>query len=151
MASGDGRKLSFSERDRMRREGSPHERASEGLRSKEATAQYLRKIDRLFSGAESEAEKLAAAVRDAHGTPKLAQACHAYLQQIGVPTDASLVSMFLDSRDSALILSVLEVFGDAVRAGEAEISRGLQSQLRTLADGADEQLAVLAEELLQGL
>lgn len=150
MASNDRRKLSFSERDRMRREGKTHERASEGLHSKEATAQYLRKIDRLFSGPANETEKLAAAVRDAHGTPKLAETCHAYLQQIGVPTDASLVSMFLDSRDPALMLPALEAFGDVVRAGGIEIPRGLQSQLRTLVDGADDQLAALAEELLQG-
>lgn len=150
MASDDGRKLSFSERDRRRREGRSGEPAREGLRSKEATAQYLRKIDQLFSGPKDEATKLADAVRAAHGSPQLAEACRAYLDQIGAPTDPALISMFLDSRDCELMLRVLEALCAAGQDGQVELSRGLQSQLRTLVYGADEAVAALAEELLQG-
>ncbi len=150
MAAGDGRKLSFSERDRLRREGKSGERPREGLPSKEATAQYLRKIDQLFSEPKTEAAKLAEAVRAAHGSPKFAEACRAYFDQAGAPTDPALISMFLDSRDSEIIVRALEALGVVVASGSIELSRGLQSQLRTLAHGADDAVAALAEELIQG-
>lgn len=150
MVPNDGQKLSFSERDRRRREGKSDERASEGLRSKEATAQYLRKIDQLFSGPKDEVTQLADAVRAAHGTPQLAEACRQYLDQAGAPTEPALIAMFLDARDRELTVHVLEALRDAIQAGQFEMPRSLQSPLRTLAYGTDDSVASLAEELLGG-
>ena len=66
----DGDKLSFSERDRRRREGrsSPGEQRSKGIsKTKEeaVTKQYIKQLDGLFSKTKGgvEVEKLGAAVR----------------------------------------------------------------------------------------
>lgn len=150
MVSDDGRKLNFSERDRRRREGNSDERAHDGLRSKEATAQYLRKIDQLFSEPKDETAKLVDAVREAHGTPQLAAACRQYLDQAGTPTEPALIAMFFDARDRELTVCVLEALRDAVQAGQFEVPRSLQSPLRTLAYGTDDNVASLAEDLLGG-
>jgi len=71
----DREKKSFSELDRQRREGRgdgerrPGGKAAE-QRSQAATKQYLQEIEGAFSGGKkAEAEKLAGAMRDAHGTP----------------------------------------------------------------------------------
>ncbi len=155
MGHDDDRKLTYSERDRLRREGGggggQPRREGGGLHGKHSTEQYLKKLDRLFSGTKSELEKLIDTVRDAHGTPQLADACRQYVEEAGVPTDPALVSMFLDSRDSELMVCSLEALLGQVGSEGFELSRGLQSQLRTLVDGADDAVASLAEELLEGV
>ena len=68
----DGDKLSFSERDRIRREGrSSEDRRPRGVsqaKADEVSKQYIKKLDGLFSTEKggSKVEKLASAMRAAH-------------------------------------------------------------------------------------
>jgi hypothetical protein len=151
-------RLSWSELDKRRgkaRPSTPERRprgaAAEAL-SRSATQSYLAKLDsRLFSkGAKggAPAAKLAAAVRDALGTPELDDAARAYLEQVGPPREAALVAAFLDAHDRALQLAALAAWAEETAAGRATPSPGLRAQLRTLAEGADDELAERAEEIL---
>jgi hypothetical protein len=150
---------SWREIDRMRDGGDrgdeharPRDRAGQA-RVRQATGQYLKQVDRLFAkeagGAESAA--LAAAVRDAHGTEGLAAACHAYRDALGIPRDAALLSLFLDSGDAGLVAPALEALLEAHREGRLEVKSGLKSQLRLLAQDRDDAVAEPAEELLERL
>ena len=153
--SWDDRKKSFSELDRERREGRssggrPRGPGSEA-RTKAATDQYLKSIDSMFSGAQGseEGERLGNAIRDAQGTPGLADACRAFRDAVGMPEDPTLLSAFLDTGDAELVLAGLEALVAGRASGRLEISRGLRSQLRILVDGPDANAADLAEELLE--
>ena len=148
-------KKSFSELDRMRREGSsggeqrPRSPASQE-RATQATKQYVKQIDGVFSsGKGEEREKLAQAMRDARGTPGLADACRAYRDAVGLPADARHISCFLDTGDRELVVTGLEALRQAHEAGAFEMTSGLRSQLRMLAEDPDDEVAETAEELIE--
>lgn len=138
-------------RDRSRERG-PRGPAAEA-RAKSATQEYLKQLDGLFSSAKggAEGERLAQAVRQAHGTDQLAEACRAYRSEVGIPTDPSLISLFLDAADREIVLAALESLIEIHSKGGAKISSGLRSQLRILAEGSDDSIAGAAEDLLASL
>ncbi|MGH0037839.1 MAG: hypothetical protein ACQGVK_22650 [Myxococcota bacterium] len=156
--SDDRPKRTFSERDRMRREGGgdpagrPRGKAAEA-RVRQATTEYLKEADKLFaSGAGgAEGERLAGEIRKSHGTPELAGACRAYLEALGPPRDASLLALFLDTGDSELAVLALQALLELRREGALEPSAGLRSQLRVLEQGFDDAVAEAAEDLLAEL
>ena len=146
---------SWREIDRLRdKSRPPSERRPRGkaaeARAKAATQQYIKGLDALFSNAprESEGERLARAMRDAHGSPELAPACRAYAEVMGVPRDPSLLALFLDSDDRELVVAGLQALTAAFDAAELEVSSGLRAQLGVLAEDPDDETAELAEELL---
>ena len=149
----DGDKLSFSERDRRRREGRPsQERRPKGVsKAKEEalTKQYVKQLDGLFSKTKggAEVEQLGAAIRVAHGTSGLAGACRQYREVAGFPQDAALLGMFLDSGDAELVVGGLKALQAACEAGDFNASGGLRSQVRMLAEDPDDEVAELAETL----
>lgn len=149
----DGDKLSFSERDRLRREGGRRERRPRGVsaaRTEAATRDYVKSLEGLFAKTKGgpEVEKLAAAVRDSHGSPELADHCRAYVQTAGFPDEPALLGMFLDTGDSELMVGGLQAIGALCDGGKLKISGGLRSQLRMLADAPDAEVAELAEAIL---
>lgn len=149
----DGDKLSFSERDRRRREGRNDEarpRSEAGQqRAATATKQYLRQIDGLFTAGEKRViGELATAMRDAHGTSALPDACRAYRDAAGMPSDASLISLFLDTGDSELVLAGFDALRAVREQGGLKLTAGLRSQLRILSEGPDDAVAEGAEDLL---
>ena len=153
----DGDKLSFSERDRRRREGrvSRDDRVPGVSRAKQEaiTKQYVKKLDGLFSKAKggAEVEKLRAVIRAAHGTSGLADACRQYHEVAGFPEDAALMGMFLDSGDAEWVVGGLKALQAACEAGGFKASGGLRSQIRMLAEDPDDEVAELAETLVARL
>jgi hypothetical protein len=151
----DGDKLSFSERDRKRRDGqSSEDRRPQGVspaKAEEASKQYIKKLDGLFSKKKGEVEKLAAAMRAAHGTSGLAAACRAYRDAAGIPEDPSLLGLFLDSGEPELVVGGLEALQTACQSGKWKASGGLRSQIRMLADDPNDEVAELAEALAEQL
>jgi len=151
----DDRKLSYSERDRMRREGGPsggrpksgHARAVEEKRSHEA----LQVAGSLFTDAKGgqEGKALADAARAAHGSPELASACQAYLDGVGPPDGVDLASLFLDAGDKALAICALDEMLRWRTAGDFELEGGLLLQVRILSEDFDDDLASRAEELIE--
>jgi hypothetical protein len=148
-------KKSFSELDRQRREGRssgerrPRDRAAEA-RAGAAAKQYMKGLDGLFAKGKGGAkgDKLAAAVRDARGTPGLVEACRAYRDEVGAPPDAGLIGCFLDSGEPEFEICGLEALRSGYDAGSVKATPGLRTQLRLLAQSGDDAVAELAEELL---
>ncbi len=149
----DGDKLSFSELDRRRREGrSSREDRPKGVskaKTEAFTKEYIKQLDGLFSKTKggAEVEKLGAAIRAAHGTSGLSDACLQYRAVAGFPEDAALLGMFLDSGDSELVVGGLKALQAVCEAGGFKASGGLRSQIRMLADDPDDDVAELAEAL----
>jgi hypothetical protein len=153
--SDDRPKRTFSERDRMRREGGgdrerrPRGKADEA-RLRQATSAYLKQADKLFSSAEggTEGERLASEVRKSHGTPELVAACRSYVEAVGPPRDPSLLSLFLDCGDAELVVIALQTLLSLRREGAFEPTAGLRSQLRVLEQDFNDAIAEAAEDLL---
>jgi hypothetical protein len=150
-------KLSFSELDRRRRERrdgrDPAPRGEQARqRSEAATRQYLKEIDGLFKGPQAgDAERLAADMRAAHGSGRLAEACRAYRDAVGVPDDPGLLSLFFDAGDPELAVEALGALRRRQEAGGSPLSAGLRTQVRMLSQDADDRVAEAAEELLDAL
>jgi hypothetical protein len=149
----DDRKLTYSERDRLRRERgtarprSGRERAEEEKRSHHA----LKAADALFTDEQGgqEGKALASAVRAAHGTADLPTACRAYLDGVGPPSSLELASIFLDAADKAIRVPVLDELLRLKAAGRLELGGGLKRQIRLLSEDFDDDLASRAEDLLE--
>ena len=158
-ADDDRPKRSWKEIDQMR-DGSvrrderrPRGKAAEA-RSRAATQQYLKEVDKIFApgGDSGEAEPLAKAVRDAHGTSGLVAACREYVATAGVPRDPDLLAIFLDCGEPELVVQALEALLALRREGHLdEVSKGLRSQLRVLAQDFNDSIAEAAEDLVAEL
>ena len=153
---GERERLSWSEIDKLRdRARSPRADRPQGRQARQRAErerrETLRAANALFAGNKGGAEgaALAKAVRDAHGTPVLGQACRDYVAALGVPAGTDLLSMFLDSGQPDLIVLALEALYERKRTGKLELSGGLRSQLRMLAQEPDDDIAGLSEDLLE--
>ena len=149
----DGRKLSYSERDRMRREGGKRERPQSGHDrdvDEKRSRLALAAADALFTDEKGgqAGKALASAVREAHGTKELAGACRAYLEQVGPPASGELASIFLDAGDKQVSLPVLDDLLRQKGEGRLELEGGLKRQIRLLSEDFDNELASRAEDLL---
>jgi hypothetical protein len=153
----DKEKLSWREIDQRRdgarsgQSGPRGEAAKE--RSEQATKQYLSEIDKLFSASDGgeEGEALARTIRDTHGSSELDAACQAYRESLGLPRDLDLLSIFLDCKERELVVVALKALLVLQNEGDASLSRGIQSQLRVLAQSFDNDVAEIAEEILEGI
>ena len=153
-------KLSWREIDRRRSSGGsrpteerrPQSPAAQA-RAAAATKAYTKQLDALFVKGKggAEGERLARAMRDARGTPEFADACRAYRDALGMPEEISQIALFLDSGDSELVLAALAALGAAHAAGKPVASSGLRTQLRMLAEDANDAVAGDAEALLEAL
>ena len=148
--SDDGRKPSFSERDRMLREGGRPSSGRTRSAEEKASKAALAAADALFTDEQGgqEGKTVANAVRDAHGSPELPAACQAYLDAVGVPRDLELISIFLDAGDKSLSIAVLDELLRQKSEGTLELAGGLVRQVRLLAEDFDDDLASRAEDLL---
>jgi len=154
-------KLSWSEIDKRRDRaggrrdaGEPRPRgAAAEARARQASQTYLKDAAaKLFGGvgAGPQGDRLARAVREAHGTPGLAGACAAYVAELGPPRDAALAAVFLDAGARDAVLAGLAGLASLRDAGRFEPSRALRGRLRLLADDADDEVAAAAEALVAG-
>ncbi len=151
----DDRKLTYSERDRLRREGgrsggkrrSRREQADDEKISREA----LQVADSLFTEEKGgqEGKALADAVRGAHGTADLPAACRAYVEGVGAPGEPGLASIFLDAGQKEFAICALDALLRRKGDGQLELEGGLKSQVRILSEDFDDDLASRAEELLE--
>lgn len=123
------------------------------IEANQATQAYLKDLDKLFtsSGRSEEAEALVKRLRDTHGTPELAEVCRTFRQELGMPREIALLSIFLDSKEPDLVVEALETMLMLIDADQAEISKGVQSQIRVLAQDFNNDIAEVAEDILAKL
>jgi hypothetical protein len=153
---GEREKRSWREIDRMR-DGSrtQSDRTPRGAAAQAgeaaASKQYRKQLDRMFSTDRggTEGAQLAKAMRDALGTPGLADACRAFRDAVGAPEEASQISLFLDSGDPELVLVGLEALRSGCEDGSLQVTPGFRTQLRMLAQDSNDEVAEAAEELLE--
>lgn len=154
MGSDDREKLSYSERDRLRLDRSKGHEGPGGRggrqRQEEQREAALKQAESIFSeeGVGTRGDELAKVVRAAHGSAELPEACHAFVAEVGMPKSVDLLQIFIDTSDPSLSVPALEALLERKQAGELEITAGLKSQLRTLCEDPDDDIAGLSEDLL---
>ncbi|MEE3331717.1 MAG: hypothetical protein VX246_12675 [Myxococcota bacterium] len=155
---GDRPKLSYSERDKLRREG-PGPGGDKRPRGRWAEAQerrasdgYKKHLETMFSSDQGgqRGEELAGKMRAAHGGEGFLDACRAYCDEVGFPADTELICMVLDTAEPELVIGMLEVVLEGVQAGVLDLSKGLRRQVTTLAEDFNSGIADVAEEILDG-
>ena len=154
----DERKRTWSEVDRQRDgarrdDGDRPRNAAHQARSDQATQTYLKEIDKLFSstGRSAEADALVKRLRDAHGTPELAEVCRAFRDEVGLPREISLLSIFLDCNEPELVTAALSTILMLLEQEDVELGKGIQSQLRVLSQDFNNDIAEIAEDILEKL
>ena len=154
----DDRKRSWKEidqaRDGTRRDDTrPPRNRHEQARQEQATQTYLKEADKLFSstGLSEEAEAQEKRLRDSHGTSEMAEACRAFRDELGMPSDLALLSIFLDSNEPDLVVEALETILTLLNAGAVELSKGDQSHVRVLSQDFNNDIAEVAEDILAKL
>lgn len=151
----DREKKSFSELDRLRREGRSGQRPPGDERARAradaASKRYRKELDSLFAKDQggAEGQRLARAMRDAHGTPELAGACRAHRDAVGIPRDPSDLGIYLDCGDPELVVAALEALLELHQSGSLSAGSGLSSQIRMLSQDSDDGIAGAAEDLLE--
>jgi hypothetical protein len=112
-------KLSFSERDKRRRNsrqrghgGDGSGARSEGAqrRARHAQAMYRRKVEERLFGKKGDRGRLRLAdrLREAHGTPGFHRTFREYLNSYGLPDDVALLMLLLDLDDERDVVTVLQ-------------------------------------------
>lgn len=154
----DERKRSWAEIDRLRDGSSREDRErprnpASQARADQATQTYLKEIDKLFSstGRSAEADALIKRLRDAHGTPELAGVCRDFREELGLPRETALLSIFLDCNDPELVVGALSTLFVLLEQEEIEFGKGIQSQLRVLSQDFNNDIAEVAEDILEKL
>jgi len=154
LAGDDREKLSYSERDRLRRDrAAGHDRPrGPGARKQQEDQRQsaLEQAESIFSeeGVGERGDELAKVIRAAHGSAELPDACHAFVLEVGLPKSVDLLQIFLDTADATLMVPALEALLARKQAGELEVSSGLRSQLRILSEDPNDDIAGLSEDLL---
>jgi hypothetical protein len=155
MAGDDREKLTYSERDRLRRDRAAGHDTPRGpggrMRQEQQRDAALKQAESIFSAEGKGGERgdeLAKAIRAAHGSAELPEACHAFMDEIGLPKSVDLLQIFIDTSDAALVVPALEELLARKERGELEVGGGLRSQLRILSSDPDDDIAGLSEDLL---
>lgn len=154
----DERKRSWAETDQQRDAGRRDDRdrprnAASQARTEAATQTYLKEIDKLFSstGRSAEADALVKQLRDAHGTPELADVCRTFRDEVGMPRETALLSIFLDCNEPELVVAALSTLLMLLDQDGIELGKGIQSQLRVLSQDFNNDIAEVAEDILAKL
>ena len=154
MGRDDREKLSYSARDRLRRDRAAGHDSPRGHAAREHQEEQrdsaLKQAESIFSeeGVGTQGDELAKAVRAAHGSAELPEACHAFVAEVGMPRSVDLLQIFIDTSDPLLSVPALECLLARKQAGDLELTAGLKSQLRTLCEDPDDDIAGLSEDLL---
>ena len=68
-----------------------------------------------------------------------------------MPREIALLSIFLDSQEAPLVVEALETMLLLAGEGDAEFSKGVQSQVRVLSQDFNNDIAEVAEDILAKL
>ena len=120
-----------------------------------AKKQYMKEIEKLFSGEKEETEEQKKArnnIVQRYGSSKFNSAVDQYVKKYGMPGEWSTLMLILDHRNVTIVTKALEVLrGKVHECSEAE-QEGFKSKVKIIAMTADnDDLQGLAEEIVEEL
>jgi hypothetical protein len=157
--SDEREKPSWREIDRRRdrsRHASHDDRSTKekSLRSTWAKEQYLKEVDKFFTGKKGGKEHKTAlnAIHRNYGTKKFASSVKKYLQKYGIPDDWSTLMLLLDYKDDEVLVQVIEVMKALASERSAMERHGFKDKLEILSFTASKsQIISLLESVIKEL
>ena len=120
-----------------------------------AKKQYMKEIEKLFSGEKEETEEQKKARKNIvqrYGSSKFNSAVDQYVKKYGMPGDWSTLMLMLDHRNVAIVTKALEALREKVGEGSEAEQEGFKSKVKIIAMTADnDELQGLAEEIVEEL
>jgi hypothetical protein len=157
--SDEREKPSWREIDR-RRDRSSHVKRKDrstkekSLRSTWAKEQYLKKVEKFFTGKKGGKEHKTAlnAIHRTYGTNKFASSVKKYLQKYGIPDDWSTLMLLLDYKDDEVLVQIIEVMRALAPERSAMERHGFKDKLEILSfTASSSQIIALVESILKEL
>ena len=120
-----------------------------------AKKQYMKEIEKLFSGEKEETEEQKKARKNIvqrYGSSKFNSAVDQYVKKYGMPPDWSTLMLMLDHRNVTIVAKALEVLRKKVYECSDAEKEGFKSKVKIIAMTADnDELQGLAEEIVEEL
>ena len=157
--SDEREKPSWREIDRRRdrsRHASRDDRSTKekSLSSTWAKEQYLKEVDKFFTGKKGGKEHKTAlnAIHRNYGTSKFASAVHKYLQKYGIPDDWSTLMLLLDYKDDDVLGEVIETMKALAPERSTMERHGFKDKLEILSlTASSSQTISLIENIIKEL
>ena len=154
-------KPSWSERDK-RKDRSQHVSRDKpefsgkpSVKQEWAKKQYLKDIEKLFSGKKEETEEQKNARKNLsylYGSSKFNNLVVDYVKKYGLPNDWGTLILILDHRDKKIVMKTLTTLRETIDESSTAEREGFKSKVKILAMTAeDSALQELAEELVEEL
>lgn len=151
----DQEKISFSERDKRRREQKNGQKQPRGKpaqkRSRWASEAYKRRVDERLFGKKADAgrSRMEERLRQSQGSPEFLRTYRGYLRDFGMPADVNLLLLLLDLDEEREVLKVIEELDSSWKKASPDEKNLLRKRLRNfeLATSSD-ALADAAADLL---
>ena len=120
-----------------------------------AKKQYLKELDKLFTGKKEESEeqkKARKAIAQHYGSSKFNTTVSQYVKKYGIPHDWGTLILMLDHKEVPLVMKTLDALSALVHESSEAEREGFKSRVNIVAMTTDnEVLRERAEELLQQL
>ncbi len=120
-----------------------------------AKKQYLKEIDKLFTGKKEEPEeqkKARKAITQHYGSSKFNSTVNQYIKKYDVPHDWGTLILMLDHKDVTIVMKSLDALRELVHESSEAEKEGFKSRVKIVAMTTDnETLQERAEELLKEL
>jgi len=120
-----------------------------------AKKQYLKEIDKLFTGKKEEPEeqkKARKAIAQHYGSSKFNSTVNQYIKKYDMPRDWGTLILMLDHKNVTIVMKTLDVLKELVHESSAAEKEGFKSRVRIVSMTTDnEALQERAEKLLQEL
>lgn len=154
-------KPSWSERDK-RKDRSQHVSRDKpefsrkpSVKQEWAKKQYLKDIEKLFSGKKEETEEQKNARKNLsylYGSSKFNNLVVDYVKKYGLPNDWGTLILILDHRDKKIVMKTLTTLREMIDESSTAEREGFKSKVKILAMTAeDSALQELAEEIVEEL
>ena len=154
-------KPSWSERDK-RKDRSQHVSRDKpefsgkpSVKQEWAKKQYLKDIEKLFSGKKEETEEQKNARKNLsylYGSSKFNNLVVDYVKKYGLPNDWGTLILILDHRDKKIVMKTLTTLRETIDESSTAEREGFKSKVKILAMTAeDSALQELAEEIVEEL
>lgn len=120
-----------------------------------AKKQYLKEIDKLFTGRKEEPEeqkKARKAIAHYYGSSKFNSTVNQYVKKYDLPRDWGTLILMLDHKDVKIVMKTLDALSELVHESSTAEKEGFKSRVKIVSMTTDnEALQERAEELLEEL
>ena len=152
---------SWSEIDKLKdrskhvRQEKPELRKKQSVKEEWAKKQYLKEIEKLFSGVKEESKEQKSArmnISNHYGTDRFNSVVERYIKKYGFPNDWGTLILMIDHINPKIVMKALKTLKEIMGESSEAEQQGFKSKVKILAmTSEDDELQELAEEIVEEL